>query len=79
MNIQTERNYIIEQISHVNDINIIKAIKSILAFSTAKEKVFDIIISEEQKESVRGRIKEYEVNPDNVVAWNDIEKKIKLD
>ena len=79
MNIQAERLSIIEQLKNVSDINVIKAIKNILNFAATKEKVFNFIVSEEQKESVRKRVKEYEENPDNVLSWNDIENKIKLD
>ena len=79
MNIQAERLNIIEQLNNVSDINVIKAIKNILNFAATKEKVFNFIVSEEQKESVRKRVKEYEENPDNVLSWNDIENKIKLD
>jgi hypothetical protein len=76
MNIQAERNNIIEQLNQVNDINILKAIKNLLAFASTKEKVFDFIVSEEQKEVVRQRVKEYEANPENVLEWNDIEVKL---
>ncbi len=79
MNIKTERNNIIEQLNHVNDINILKAIKNLLDFTASKEKVFDFIVSEEQKEMVRQRVKEYENNPGNVLEWNDIEAKLKHD
>jgi hypothetical protein len=47
MNIQAERNNIIEQLNQVNDINILKAIKNLLGFASTKEKVFDFIVSEE--------------------------------
>ncbi len=77
MNIQAERNHIIEQLNQVNDINILKAIKNLLAFASTKEKVFDLIVSEEQKEMVRQRVKEYEASPENVLTWNDIEAKLK--
>jgi len=77
MNIQTERKQIIEQLSQINDINILNAIKNLLAFASNKEKVFDTIVSDEQKAAVRNRVKEYETNPDNVLTWNDIESKLK--
>jgi len=77
MNIQAERNQIVEQINHITDINLLKAIKNLLAFASAKEKAYDYIISEDQKKMVRKRVKEYETNPDNVMTWNDIEAKIK--
>jgi hypothetical protein len=77
MNIQAERNNIIEQLNQVNDINILKAIKNLLAFASTKEKVFDLIVSEEQKDMVRQRVKEYEASPENVLEWNDIEAKLK--
>jgi len=76
MNIQTERNHIIEQLNQVSDINVLKAIKNLLAFASTKEKVFDSIVSEEQKEMVRRRVKTYETKPDDVLTWNDIEEKI---
>ena len=79
MNIKVERNQIIEQINHVEDINVLKAIKNLLAFASTKEKVFDMIVSEEQKEMVRSRVKDYEANPDNVLSWNDVEAKLKHD
>ena len=78
MNIQTEKNQIIEQLSHVNDINVLKAIKNLLNFVSTKEKVFDSIVSEEQKASVRKRVAAYEEKPENVLTWNDIENKINL-
>lgn len=77
MNIQAERNQIVEQINHITDINLLKAIKNLLAFASAKEKVYDFIVSDDQKKTVRERVKEYETNPDNVMTWNDIEEKIK--
>jgi hypothetical protein len=79
MNIKVERNQIIEQINHVEDINVLKAIKNLLAFASTKEKIFDLIVSEEQKEMVRSRVKDYEANPDNVLSWNDVEAKLKHD
>ncbi|MEI6851531.1 MAG: hypothetical protein WCL06_01765 [Bacteroidota bacterium] len=79
MNIEAERNQIIEQLNHVEDINVLNAIKNLLAFASKKEKVFDIIVSEEQKEMVRSRVKKYKANPDNVLSWNDVEAKLKND
>ena len=79
MNIEAERNQIIEQLNHVEDINVLNAIKNLLAFASKKEKVFDIIVSEEQKEMVRSRVKKYKANPDNVRSWNDVEAKLKND
>jgi hypothetical protein len=79
MNIKTERNLIIEQLNHIDDINILKAIKSLLAYASKKEKVFDLIVSDEQKELVRQRVKDYEINPENVLSWNEIEEKLKHD
>jgi hypothetical protein len=77
MNIDAERNQIIEQINHVDDINVLKAIKNLLMFASAKEKVFDLIISDEQKEMVRSRVKKYETDPNNVLSWNEVEAKLK--
>lgn len=78
MNIKAERSHIIEQLNHVNDINVIKVIRNILNFATSKEKVFDFIVSEEQKASVKKRVKNYKDNPKNVISWDDIENKIKF-
>ena len=41
--------------------------------------VKDIDIAENQKDIVRRRVKDYELNPQNALEWNDIEKNIKLD
>lgn len=77
MNIQAERTQIVEQINHVTDINLLKAIKNLLAFASAKEKVYDVIVSDQQKKMVRERVKKYKTDPENVITWNDIEAKIK--
>lgn len=41
--------------------------------------VKDIDIAENQKDIVRRRVKDYELNPQNALECNDIEKNIKLD
>ncbi len=36
----------------------------------------DLVITEEQKQAVRERIKKYENNPDRYLSWDDIERKM---
>jgi len=76
MNIQAERSHIIEQLNHVSDINVIKAIKNILIFASKKEKVSDFVIPEWHKEIVRERIKN--TKPKDMLKWDDVKDSFKL-
>jgi len=52
---------------------------SFIEFITPNAKQADYNISEEQKNVVRERIKKYEANTGDIIEWEDIEKKIKID
>jgi len=77
MNIQAERVNIIEQIKRIDDIYLLRSIKSLLEFARSREKEIDIEISEAQKFIVRDRIKKYEHGGTDIYSLNEAEHKIK--
>ena len=72
MNIQIEKAFIIEQLKHIEDVDLIHAIKSLLKYSSKKEDAHDFIIPEWQKEIVLKRRAEMEAHPDKSLSWDDI-------
>ena len=76
--INKEREEIIEQLRQVKDINVLNSIRNLLNFVATKEKMFDAIVLKDQKESVRKRVADYKENPENVMTWVEIEKKINI-
>ena len=75
MNIQAERSLIIEQINQISDIELIKAIKSMLAFAKGKQQS-DYIIPEKHKALVRERIKNSKT--EDLVNWEDAKDSFSL-
>ena len=77
MDIQAQKALIIEQFQQIDDINLIRTIKSLLDYANLKKHAQqEIEISENQKEIVRRRIKLYEDKEDSYLSWDQIEKKI---
>ena len=72
MNIQLQRNKLIAQIQAINDVDLLKTIKSLLDYGTKKELSSDV--PEWHKDIVRNRVKNS--NPENVLSWNEMEKRL---
>lgn len=72
MNIQLQRNKLIEQIQAINDVDLLKTIESLLDYGTKKELVNDV--PEWHKDIVRNRIKNS--NPDTLLSWGEMEKRL---
>ena len=62
----------IEQIQHVNDADLIHALKSLLKYSAKKEDMKDLIIPEWQKEMVLERLAKLKAHPEKALSWDDI-------
>ncbi len=76
MNIQAQKAIIIEQFKQVNDINLIKAIKSMLDYAIQKEaNVYDI--PEEHQKIVMQRFQKVKDNPDCLLDWDEAKKTLK--
>jgi len=73
MNIQTQKAIIIEQFKQVNDLNLIKAIQSMLDYAKKKEKD-DFDISETHKKLVMERFEKVRKNPERLLDWDEAKK-----
>jgi len=77
MDIQTQKAHIIEQFKQIDDINLLKAIKSLLEYASLNKKISqEMEIPEKHKEIVRSRIKKYANNPERYLTWDQIEQKV---
>jgi|APCry1669190288_1035285.scaffolds.fasta_scaffold21375_3 hypothetical protein len=72
MDIQLEKALIIEQLKHIDDADLIHALKSLLKYSSKKEEMKDFIVPEWQKELVRQRRTELKDHPEGALSWDDI-------
>jgi hypothetical protein len=70
MNIQLEKEHIIEQIQQINDVDLIKALKSLLSYSQKKQEVE--LIPEWHKSIVRKRLSEAQAHPETLLTWDDM-------
>jgi len=70
MNIEMERLQIIEELNHVNDEWLLKAIKRLLGLDYEDE------VSEEQKQVLDGRINAYESGEAKTIEWDDAKKRL---
>jgi hypothetical protein len=76
MNIQAEKDIVIERFKQVNDIKLIHAIKSMLDYALTKEAdVYDI--PEEHQKRVMERFEEVRQNPDRLLDWDKAKKSLK--
>lgn len=71
MNIELERNLIIEELNHVNDEWLLKAIKRLLGLDYPEDD-----IPEEHKRILDERIREFESGEATLVDWEEIKKKM---
>ena len=70
MNIELERTQIIEEIKHVHDEWLLKAIKRLLGLD------YDDDISEEHKEVLDSRINAYESGQAKTIEWEEAKKRL---
>jgi len=73
MDIQTQKEIIIEQFKQVEDVDLINAIKSMLDYSQKKETNIHTIPEEHQK-LVMQRFDLVRNNPDRLLNWDEVKK-----
>ncbi|MFZ4464052.1 MAG: hypothetical protein ACOYN5_09390 [Bacteroidales bacterium] len=77
MNIQDQKDIIIEQFKQVDDINLINAIKSMLDFAFKKDKeVYDI--PESHQQLVMERLEKIKNDPERLLDWDEAKKTLKV-
>jgi len=76
MDVQAQKAIVIEQFKHVNDINLINAIKSMLDYALNKETdVYNI--PEEHQQLVMQRFDKVRSNPERLLDWTEVKKTLK--
>ncbi|HSV75805.1 MAG TPA: hypothetical protein VLH37_02125 [Bacteroidales bacterium] len=76
MDLQGQKAIIIEQFKQVNDINLIKAIKSMLDYARQKEANISDIPDEHQK-IVMQRFEKTRNDPNRLLDWKEAKKTLK--
>lgn len=76
MNVQAQKSIIIEQFKLVDDINLIKAIKSMLDYAIKKENN-QFEIPEAHQKLVMERFEKVKTNPDRLLDWDEAKKTLK--
>ena len=76
MNIQLQRNKLIEQIQLINDIDLLKTIKSLLDYSNKKQNDFEV--PEWQQDAVLKRINKLKQNPKLIISREELNKRVSL-
>lgn len=76
MDLQSQKAIIIEQFKQVNDINLIKAIKSMLDYARQKEANISDIPDEHQK-IVMQRFEKTRNDPNRLLDWKEAKKTLK--
>ncbi|MFN8256551.1 MAG: hypothetical protein U0W24_12720 [Bacteroidales bacterium] len=76
MDIQAQKELIIEQFRLVDDIDLINAIKNLLDYALKKQsEIYQI--PEEQQQLVMERYEKIRKNPERLLDWNESKKKLK--
>jgi hypothetical protein len=70
MDIELEKRLIIDEISHLQDEWIVKAIKKLLDLD------YDIEVSVEHQQILNERIASYEVNPSQALEWDKVKNEL---
>lgn len=73
MNLQTQKELIIEQFKQVNDANLINAIKNMLEYALKKEQE-NIVISEAHQKLVMERFDNVRKDPNRLLDWDEAKK-----
>lgn len=76
MNIQTQKELIIEQFREVNDLNLINAIKNMLDYALKKEQKHNEIPKTHQK-LVMERYNKVRKHPERLLEWDEVKKTLK--
>jgi hypothetical protein len=76
MNLQTQKEIIIEQFKQVNDVNLINAIKNILDYALKKEKE-RLEVPEAHQKLVMERFDKVRKNPERLLDWDEAKNKLK--
>ncbi len=71
MNIELERNLIIEELNHVNDEWLLKAIKRLLGLDYPEDD-----IPEEHKRILDERMNEYDAGKAETMGWDEAKKRL---
>jgi hypothetical protein len=76
MDIQAQKEIIIERFRQIDDVNLINAIKGLLDYALKKEKNrWDI--SEAHQKLVMDRLERIRKNPERLENWDEAKKKLK--
>jgi hypothetical protein len=76
MNLQAQKEIIIEQFKEVNDASLIKAIGNLLEYARKKEKeVFEI--PDAQQKLVMERFRKVRSNPERLLDWDEAKETLK--
>ena len=77
MNIKAEKLQVIEQFRQIEDIELIRTIKSLLSYGLKKQKELSVYdIPEEHKNLVRERIKN--AKPEDMLDWEEVKDKFRF-
>ncbi len=76
MNIQLQRNKLIQQIQVINDVDLLKTIKSLLDYSAKKE--IDFEVPQWQQDQVMQRLDEVKQNPKLIINRTELNNRIKV-
>ena len=76
MNIQAEKEIIIEQFRKVNDVNLIHAIKNMLDYALKKEQE-NLKVPEAHQKLVMERFEKARKDPDRLLDWDEAKKTLK--
>lgn len=71
MNVELEKRQIIEELNHVNDEWLLIAIKRLLGLDHPGDE-----ISDEHKQILDSRIKEYESGSAETISWDEAKKRL---
>jgi len=77
MNVDTQKEIIIDQIKQVSDVNLINAIKSLLDCASKKE-ITDFVIPEAHRKLVMDRFKNVRDNPEKLLDWEETKNMLNL-
>ena len=75
MNIQLQRNKLIQQIQGINDVDLLKTIKSLLDYSAKKE--IDFEVPQWQQDEVMKRLNEVNQNPNLIISRSELNNRTK--